>query len=180
MSVSAARQTVLDQLAPWGKVLTEDATPLTGVMRMDGHLHSLQKNLLKMRRPNALIIGQPGTGKTALVLEFARLAGGLDDPGQHELLEHPVLATGPVQPQHPVAGLQCLPQPLGLGRQDRQLRSVRPPVPEVEADLACVQPLHRDRLWQLQLNLVMGRADVLNLPRPTMVGVNDLNRGSAA
>lgn len=70
---SPLRQTVLDQLAPWGTVLTEDAEPLTGVMRMDGHLHSLQKNLLKMRRPNALIIGQPGTGKTALVHEFARL-----------------------------------------------------------------------------------------------------------
>jgi len=76
---SAVRQTVLDQLAPWGSVLTEDEEPLTGVMRMDGHLHSLQKNLLKMRRPNALIIGQPGTGKTALVHEFARLIVTGDD-----------------------------------------------------------------------------------------------------
>lgn len=87
---SAVRQTVLDQLAPWGKVLTEHAAPLTGVMRMDGHLHSLQKNLLKMRRPNALIIGQPGTGKTALVHEFARLVVTRDDRINPALLDRDV------------------------------------------------------------------------------------------
>lgn len=70
---SSARTAVLDELAPWGKALTVEAPAVVGVKRMDQRLHSLQKNLLKMRRPNALIIGQPGTGKTALVHEFARL-----------------------------------------------------------------------------------------------------------
>ncbi len=70
---SSERSDVLDRLRPWGRVLTEKAPPSKGVMRMATHLRSLQKNLLKMRRPNALIIGQPGTGKTALVYEFARL-----------------------------------------------------------------------------------------------------------
>lgn len=70
---SSEREAVLRRLAPWGRVLTRTAPAPKGVMKMDTHLRSLQKNLLKMRRPNALIIGQPGTGKTALVYEFARL-----------------------------------------------------------------------------------------------------------
>ncbi len=70
---SAERTQVLDRLTPWGRVLTTDGVPVKGGMRMDRYLSSLQKNLMKMRRPSALIIGQPGTGKTALVYEFARL-----------------------------------------------------------------------------------------------------------
>ena len=30
-------------------------------------------SLLEMRRPSVIVIGQPGTGKTALVYEFARM-----------------------------------------------------------------------------------------------------------
>lgn len=70
---SAERQDVLGQLAPWGRCLTLTEAPAKGGMQMDRYLRSLQKNLLKMRRSNVLIIGQPGTGKTALVYEFARL-----------------------------------------------------------------------------------------------------------
>lgn len=70
---SSRRTEVLAALEPWGRVLTGARPPTGHGLRADGHLHSLQKNLLKMRRPNALIVGQPGTGKTALVHEFARL-----------------------------------------------------------------------------------------------------------
>ncbi len=70
---SEQREEVLERLEPWGRVLTQSRPASKGLMRLDRYLHSLQKNLLKMRRPNALIIGQPGTGKTALVYEFARL-----------------------------------------------------------------------------------------------------------
>ena len=70
---SAERKQVLEEMAKWGRVLTLTQPPAKGAMRMNRYLRSLQKNLLKMRRPNALIIGQPGTGKTALVYEFARL-----------------------------------------------------------------------------------------------------------
>ena len=38
---------------------------------MERYLYQLQKNLIKMRRPSVIVIGQPGTGKTALVYEFA-------------------------------------------------------------------------------------------------------------
>jgi len=70
---SSERNELVERLSPWGRMLTVTQPAAKGVMQMDTHLRSLQKNLLKMRRPNALIIGQPGTGKTALVYEFARL-----------------------------------------------------------------------------------------------------------
>ncbi len=87
---SSERSEVLDRLRPWGRVLTEKAPAAKGVMRMDTHLRSLQKNLLKMRRPNALIIGQPGTGKTALVYEFARLIVEQDPKVAPKLLDRDV------------------------------------------------------------------------------------------
>jgi len=44
---------------------------------MDTQLRRLQKSLVKMKRRNVIIIGPAGTGKTALVYEFARrLADG--------------------------------------------------------------------------------------------------------
>jgi ATP-dependent Clp protease ATP-binding subunit ClpA len=70
---SSERESLLAELEPWGRMITTTKHPEKGAMQMDRYLRSLQKNLLKMRRPNALIIGQPGTGKTALVYEFARL-----------------------------------------------------------------------------------------------------------
>jgi ATP-dependent Clp protease ATP-binding subunit ClpA len=54
-------------------MLTMGEPPKKGVMRMDRYVRALQKNLLKMRRPSVIVIGQPGTGKTALVFEFARM-----------------------------------------------------------------------------------------------------------
>ena len=42
------------------------------VVEMDVPMRRLQKTLLKMKRRNLIVTGHPGTGKTALVLEFAR------------------------------------------------------------------------------------------------------------
>jgi ATP-dependent Clp protease ATP-binding subunit ClpA len=70
---SEARQSAIEALSTFGRMLTVGEPPHKGVMRMDRYLRALEKSLLKMRRPSVIVIGQPGTGKTALVYEFARL-----------------------------------------------------------------------------------------------------------
>lgn len=70
---SARRREAIEALASFGRVLTAGEPPKKGSMRMDRYVRALQKNLLKMRRPSVIVIGQPGTGKTALVYEFARM-----------------------------------------------------------------------------------------------------------
>lgn len=69
---SQRRSQVLGTLMPWGRLLSQDQPVRHRQVYMDERLHTLQKNLLKMRRPHALLIGHPGTGKTALVKELAR------------------------------------------------------------------------------------------------------------
>jgi hypothetical protein len=44
---------------------------------------------------------------------------------------------------------------------------------EIQRALPGRQPLRRDGLEELQLGLLMRRPDVLDLPRPAMVGVHD-------
>jgi len=70
---SQRREAVIKELATYGRMLTVGEPPNKGVMHMERYLTALQTNLLKMRRPSVIVIGQPGTGKTALVYEFARL-----------------------------------------------------------------------------------------------------------
>jgi ATP-dependent Clp protease ATP-binding subunit ClpA len=70
---SPQRRKAIEALAPFGRMLTVGEPPKKGVMRMDRYVKALQKNLLKMRRPSVIVVGQPGTGKTALVFEFARM-----------------------------------------------------------------------------------------------------------
>ena len=74
-----------------------------------------------------------------------QLAGGLDDPGQHQPLENLVTATRGVQLQHLPGRGEHIPQVLGTGSQDRQLRRAGPAITKVEAVLVDVQPLRRDR-----------------------------------
>ncbi len=69
---SGRRRAALETLAPWGRLLSDDPPLRNRQVYMDERLHALQKNLLKMRRPHALLIGHPGTGKTALIKELAR------------------------------------------------------------------------------------------------------------
>jgi len=70
---SPQRREAIEALSSFGRMLTEGEPPKKGVMRMDRYVRALQKNLLKMRRASVIVIGQPGTGKTALVHEFARM-----------------------------------------------------------------------------------------------------------
>ena len=71
--ISPERQTVIEALSTFGRMLTVGQPPQKGHLRMGQYLQALQKSLLKMRRPSVIVIGQPGTGKTALVYEFARM-----------------------------------------------------------------------------------------------------------
>jgi ATP-dependent Clp protease ATP-binding subunit ClpA len=69
---SEERRTALAALAPFGRVLTErvlDERPFDG--RAD-ELGALVRALCKPKRRSALVVGQAGTGKTALVRELAR------------------------------------------------------------------------------------------------------------
>ena len=72
-ATSPQRRQAIEALAPFGRMLTVGEPPKKGVMRMDRYVKALQKNLLKMRRASVIVMGQPGTGKTALVYEFARM-----------------------------------------------------------------------------------------------------------
>jgi ATP-dependent Clp protease ATP-binding subunit ClpA len=70
---SPQRSEAIQALSAFGRMLTVGEPPKKGLMRMDRYIRALQKNLLKMRRASVIVIGQPGTGKTALVREFARM-----------------------------------------------------------------------------------------------------------
>ena len=69
---SRERDEVIEALTTYGRMLTVTEPPQKGTIRMEKYLRGLQKNLVRMRRPSIIIIGHPGTGKTAVVYEFAR------------------------------------------------------------------------------------------------------------
>jgi ATP-dependent Clp protease ATP-binding subunit ClpA len=70
--LSPERESVMGELSTYGRMLTAGEPPQKGIVEMDRYLRGLQKNLIRMRRPSIIIIGSPGTGKTALVYELAR------------------------------------------------------------------------------------------------------------
>jgi hypothetical protein len=109
-----------------------------------------------------------------------QLAGRLDDPRRDQLEEHLIPARGRIQAQHPPGTLQRVQQAPPPRRRDRQRPARRRGVQaQVQLTLPGRQPLPRDRLQQLQLTIVMRRADVLDLPRPAVRGVHDLHRDRA-
>jgi ATP-dependent Clp protease ATP-binding subunit ClpA len=74
---SAARKEAVEALSPFGRMLTQPSVQGSDepeVLRdtMDKPLASLVRSLSKMKRRNVIIIGHPGTGKSALVRELAR------------------------------------------------------------------------------------------------------------
>ncbi len=74
---SPDRGQVLEALASYGRILTDGSLESSSIVQMDKQLRRLQKSLVKMKRRNVIVIGPAGTGKTALVYEFARrLADG--------------------------------------------------------------------------------------------------------
>jgi ATP-dependent Clp protease ATP-binding subunit ClpA len=69
---SPERESVIDDLSQFGRMLTATELPSRGMVEMEKPLRSLIRTLSKMRRRNAMVIGHAGTGKSALVYEFAR------------------------------------------------------------------------------------------------------------
>ena len=109
-----------------------------------------------------------------------QLADRLDDPGQHQLAEHLVPARGPVEAQHPPGVLQRVQQAAHPRRGDRQRPARRAGVQaQVQLALPGRQPLPRGRFQQLQLRVVMRRAEVLDIPRPAPRRMHDLHRRRA-
>lgn len=66
------RDKVIQDLASYGRTLTAGQPPAKGIVELEAPLRALVRTLSKMKRRNALVIGFPGTGKTALVYELAR------------------------------------------------------------------------------------------------------------
>jgi ATP-dependent Clp protease ATP-binding subunit ClpC len=70
---SPERQQIIETLSTYGRMLTVGQPPQKGHLRTAHYLQAIQKSLTKMRRPSVIVVGQPGTGKTALIYEFARM-----------------------------------------------------------------------------------------------------------
>ncbi len=62
MAPVAERDEVIDALTTYGRMLTVTEPPQKGPIRMEKYLRGLQKNLVQMRRPSIIIIGQPRDG----------------------------------------------------------------------------------------------------------------------
>lgn len=69
---SPQRDRALKSLSSFGRMLTDLELPDRGRFETEGAFRALITTMSKMRRHNAIIVGHPGTGKTALVYEFAR------------------------------------------------------------------------------------------------------------
>lgn len=109
------------------------------------------------------------------------LAGWLDDPGRHQVPEHLVPARRVLQAQGPVGVLQRVEQAAHPRRRDRQRPgpgSLRPQA-QVKLALPGRDPLPPGGLQCLQLRLVVGRAEVLDVPRPPPRRPYDLDRRRA-
>jgi len=69
---SPERKKAIAALNSFGRMLTDQEPPNRGKGEMQRPLSALVTVLSKMKRHNAIVVGYPGTGKTALVYELAR------------------------------------------------------------------------------------------------------------
>lgn len=69
---SPRRSRALKALSAFGRMLTDLDIPDRGRFQVEGAFQALITTLSKMKRHNAIVVGHPGTGKTALIYELAR------------------------------------------------------------------------------------------------------------
>lgn len=69
---SPARSSVIQELNSYGRMLTASEPPHRTVVSHQNTLKAIIRTLSKMKRRNAILVGQPGTGKSAVIYELAR------------------------------------------------------------------------------------------------------------
>jgi len=69
---SPERKEIIAALDTFGRMLTVGEPPQKGIVEMEKPLKALLRALVKRKQRNAIVIGQAGTGKSALVYELAR------------------------------------------------------------------------------------------------------------
>ena len=92
---SAARKEVITALDSFGRMLTATDPPYKGVVEIERSLQALVHTLSQMGPRNAIITGHPGTGKSALVYEFARRLVQGDESIPPRLRDHDVFELSP-------------------------------------------------------------------------------------
>jgi ATP-dependent Clp protease ATP-binding subunit ClpA len=68
---SSRRKEAVKALSSFGRILTENEPPHSGMIEKEEAVKELIVALMQRKKRNALIIGPPGTGKSALVYELA-------------------------------------------------------------------------------------------------------------
>ena len=93
---SKERKQVVDALNSFGRMLTVGEPPQKGVVELEKPLKSLSRALVQRKQHSALVIGLPGTGKSALVYEFARLLVTGDSSVPERLRDHDIFELSPI------------------------------------------------------------------------------------
>ena len=92
---SPERKQLMEALGTFGRTLTATEPPHKGTVEMDRPLQSLIRALVKRKQRSAIVIGQPGTGKSAVVYELARLLIAGDESIPAKLREHEIFELSP-------------------------------------------------------------------------------------
>ena len=92
---SPERDAVISELNSFGRMLTDQEPPDRGKREMEQPLSALVTVLSKMGRHNAIVVGYPGTGKTALVYELARRIVHRDSSVPARLYDYDVFELSP-------------------------------------------------------------------------------------
>jgi ATP-dependent Clp protease ATP-binding subunit ClpA len=92
---SPERAKLIEALSTFGRTLTATEPPQKGTVEMERPLQALIRALVKRKQRSAIVIGQPGTGKSAVVYELARLLMAGDESIPEMLREHDVFELSP-------------------------------------------------------------------------------------